>query len=527
MKKTLKRFLAGVLAVASLSTVCLATACGSGGGNAEGTLRVEAVQLGYGLEWLEQMGKEWSTATGYKFRLNTSIGSKGNESIETKVKEHADTDLFVYRTADYATRIYEGEISVKGQKYPNVFLDITDVCNKKLDGEGGATIDSKLNEEFKNLYKVNDKYYGLPWIEGTTGILRNVTLWNKLGLTDDDVPLTTDQLFATCEKIKGIAERNQTYSNIAPFIYCAEDEYYSMFMGVWFMQYESDENIANYFAGKDMNGQYSQSLFNYQGHLEMLSVLEKLLKKTNKYQLENSENLNFTDMQGYFLRERAVFCVNGAWIENEMGSVGGNVRIDYIKTPVISALANKLSFKNDADKDDKLAELVKYADDTATGYEGKPSFATNDDVDTVRKARKRSYVGQGSSHVLAGASYSPNTELVKSFIEYMYSDKGLDCYRRATKGSTLPFNLSEKGKYTEITLSDFQKAVSAIPKESVVTFASTAKMFTIGGVNFKLFNGVSGYINSFYDGSLTAQQLLQKNYEFMTQNWASISSKID
>lgn len=527
MKKSIKKLLTGVLAVASLSTVCFATACGAGGGNPEGTLRVEAVELGYGLEWLEQMGKEWSTATGYKFRLNTSIGSKGNESIETKVKEHADTDLFVYRTADYATRIYEGEISVKGQKYPNVFLDITDVCNKQLPGEGGATIDSKLNEEFKNLYKVNGKYYGLPWIEGSMGILRNVSLWNDLGLTDNDVPLTTDQLFATCDKIKNKIATDKEFSTIAPFIYCAEDEYYSSFMGIWFMQYESDENIKNYFEGKDINGQYSQNLFSYQGHLEMLSVLEKLLKKTNGYQLVNSENLNFTDMQGYFLRKRAVFCVNGAWIENEMGSVGGNTKIDYIKTPVISALANKLSFKNDADKDDKLAEIVKYVDDNATGYEGKPSFATNDDVDTVRKARKRSYVGQGSSHVLAGASYSPNTELVKSFIEYMYSDKGLDCYRRATKGSTLPVSLSANGKYTDIALSDFQKAVNAIPKDSVVTFASTAKMFTIGGVNFKLFNGVSGYINSFYDGSLTAQQLLQKNYEYMTQNWASISSKID
>ncbi len=531
MKNSIKKLIAGIAATASIASLCFVTACGGGGGdqsnggNGGRTLRIEAVELGYGVEWLKAIGKEWEKATGNKVDINPSIGTAGNDAIATKIEQKADRDIFIYRTSEYATRIYEGEITVKGQKYPNVFLDITDVCTKALDGEDGATIDSKLNEDFKKIYKVNDKYYGLPWIEGVMGILRNVDVWEKFGFTDADVPLTTDQLFDVCEQIKAKAATSQSLSSVKPFIYSSEDEYYTSFMGTWFMQYETDENIKNYFAGKDPNGNYSKDLFSYQGHKEMLSVVEKLVKKTNGYQHPESDGINFTDMQGYFLKGQSVFCVNGAWLEIEMETNSG-AKIDYIKTPVISALANRLSFSAASDKDDKLAELVKFVDANASGYEGKPEWATEKDVDEVRKARGRNYNAQGSSHALVAASYSPNVDLIKSFIEYMYSDKGMDCYYRATNGASLPLNLSKNGKYSDVELSDFQKEVNKIKKDEVVIFASTDKMYSIGGVNFKLFNGVSNYVNSLYSGELTANDVLAKNREFMNQNWSRISGAL-
>ena len=255
----------------------------------------------------------------------------------------------------------------------------------------------------------------------------------------------------------------------------------------------------------------------------MLNVLEKLVKKTNGYQYDN--DLAFTDMQGYFLLGQAALCVNGAWIEIEMGGEYKDSRIDYIKTPIISALANELSFGSEsaANKEAKLVELIKYVDGTVTE---KPSYATDADVARVRKARKCNYVAQGSSHALVGSSLSKNPDLVKSFIEYMYSDKGLDCYYRTTNGASLPFNLSPNGKYSDITISDFQKEVNKIKKDEIVVFASNAKMYSLGGVNFKLFNGVSGFINNFYKGELTAQQVINSNSNYMKDNWARISQNI-
>lgn len=520
MKNSIKKIFAGALATASV--FCFATACGGGGDNSTAggsgkTITIEAAQLGYGLEWLKDVGKEWSDLTGNKVNVVTNIGTQGNNAIEDKIQGKADADIFIYRTAEYAKRVCEGEITVKNVKYPQVFLDITDVCTTALEGEGGATIDSKLNADLRNVYKLDGNYYGLPWIEGAMGIMRNVDVWNKIGLTDDDVPLTTDQLFEVCETIKD--------KGVAPFVYSSMDEYYSSFMGVWFMQYESDENIKNYLEGKDPSGNISQNLFAYQGHQEMLSVLENLVKKTNGYQHAKSNGLEFTDMQGYFLQGQSVFCVNGAWLEIEMKS-GSKAKIDYIKTPVISALANRLSFKDAADKDDKLAALVKYVDDNASGYANKPEFATEADVDIVRAARKRNYVAQGSSHLLAGAAYTKNPEEVKDFIRYLYSDKGMDCYYRATGGASLPLNLSANGSYSNIEISDFQKEVNKIKKDELVVFASSAKMYAIGGVNIKLFNGISSFVNELYGGTTTATEILNKNSKFMSDNWAQISSTL-
>lgn len=523
MNNSIKKIFAGALATASV--FCFATACGGdsnntsvpGGKNGK-TITIEAVQLGYGLDWLKAVGDEWGALTGNIVKVVTNIGTRGNEAIEDKVQAKADADIFVYRTAEYAKRVYEGEVTVKGTKYPQVFLDITDVCTTPLEGEGGATIDSKLNAELRNVYKLENNYYGLPWIEGAMGIMRNVDVWNKLGLTDEDIPLTTDQLFDVCETIKD--------KGTAPFIYSSMDEYYSSFMGVWFMQYESDENIKNYLEGKDQSGNISQNLFTYQGHQEMLSVLENLVKKSNGYQHSRSDGLEFTDMQGYFLQGQSVFCVNGAWLEIEMKSGATKAKIDYIKTPVISALANRLSFKDAADKDDKLATLVKYVDENESGYEGKPEFATEADVDTVRTARKRSYVAQGSSHLLAGSAYTKNPEEVKDFIRYLYSDKGMDCYYRATGGASLPLNLSANGSYSNIEISDFQKEVNKMNKDELVVFASAAKMYAIGGVNIKMFNGISSFVNELYNGTTTASGILNANNKYMSDNWAQISSTL-
>lgn len=529
MKKSIKKLISIIAATLCFTSLFFVTACGGGSGNSGGngsnesaapstgkTLKIKAVQLGYGTKWLDAIAKEWENKTGNKVVITTTVGTSGNDSISNEIQSHAsDQDIFLYRTADYAKRVYEGEIKAGGKTYPNVFMDITDVCKKELDGEGGASIDSKINENMRNLYTIDGKYYGLPWIEGAMGIMRNRDVWESCGLTDADTPLTTDQLFAVCDKIKA--------KGVSPFIYSGEDEYYSSFMGAWFMQYESEENVKNYLEGKDPTGAYSKNLFTYQGHIEMLKVLEKLLKKTNGYQRDN--DLTFTDMQGYFLLGQAAFCVNGAWIELEMGGEYKESKIDYIKTPVVSALANELSFgsESSSDKEAKLIELIKYVDGTVAE---KPSYATDEDVARVKKARKCNYVAQGASHALVGSSLTKNPDLVRSFIEYMYSDKGMDCYYRSTNGASLPFNLSPNGKYSDIELSDFQKEVNKIKKDEIVVFASNAKMYSLGGVSLKLFNGTSGFINEFYKGDSNAQKVINSNNDFMKDNWARISQSI-
>lgn len=528
MKKLLFKLGTFALAAVSAFSVFGATGCKKNTDTTD-TLVIEVAKLGYGTEWLKSIGKAWSDETGNKVKIEEKIGSAGTDAIAEEINSLASqTDIFVYRTGEYAKKVYEGKITHGGESYDCVFTDLTDVVRKPLSGENGATIESKLNSSVKDIYRINDKYYGLPWIDGVMGILRNVTLWNNLGLTDADIPLTTDELFATCEKIKMAAASNQKYQNVAPFIYSGSDEYYSSFMTAWFMQYEGKENGEKFLQGLDPSGTISQNIFGYEGQLEMFNVLEKLVKKSNGYQHKDSEALSFTNMQGQFLLNQSVFCVNGAWIEIEMGSNYPDVNIEFIKTPVISALAKKLSFYSESatDNDQKLSQIVKFVDQNASGYNGKPDFATENDVDIVRAARKINYNSQSGAHVLAASSYSKKTDMIKSFVEFMYSDKGLIEYYKATNGAKMPLSLSSQGKYPDIKLSAFQKKVSEIAPEEIFVYASSSKLFSVGGVSVMFNNGINEYVKSLANGSITGSGVLAKNREYVSSNWSIISNKI-
>lgn len=528
MNKLAKKAIGLVVAVVTFTSMVGLSACGGKKNNSTDTLYIEAAQLGYGLDWLDAIASAWAKESGYKYKITRKIGKEGTSAITTEIESLASSnDIFIYRGSDLAKKVYQGGVTVKGQKYDNVYLDLTDLVNAELNGEGGATIASKLNSSYKNTYEIGGKYYGLPWMEGIMGIIRNVDVWNGLGLTDADVPVTTDQLFALCEKIKSLAAGSEKYTEVAPFMYCAEDEYYSSFMFSWFMQYEGSENVEKYLAGKDPNGNISKDLFSYDGQREMFNVVEKLVFNKNGFQHKKSQSLNFTSMQGQFLKGQAVFCVNGAWVELEQGSSFPNVKIDYIKTPIISALSQKLSYydADDAEgNDEKLAAIVKYVNGQTTE---KPSFATDSDIETVRDAAKYQFASQGGVHILSASSYSPRIELIKSFITYMYSDKGLKEYYKATDGATLPLSLSKNASYDDIKLSTFQKSVQTIDRNTVFLFNPSSKMFAIGGVDFKMFNGnASDYIKKLYDGSLTAATVVTANKSYMESNWTQISSKI-
>ena len=528
MNKLAKKIISLASAAVMFTGMFGLSACGGKKNNSKDTLYIEAAQLGYGLDWLDAIAGAWSKETGYKYKITRKVGSEGTSAITTEIESLASSnDIFIYRGSDLAKKVYQGGVTVKGKKYDNVYLDLTDLVNAELEGESGATIASKLNSSYKSTYEINGKYYGLPWMEGIMGIIRNVDVWNGLGLTDEDVPVTTDQMFALCDKIKSLAAGSEKYTEVAPFMYCAEDEYYSSFMFAWFMQYEGTENVRKYLAGKDPDGNISKNLFGFDGQREMFNVVEKLVSNKNGYQHKKSQSLNFTSMQGQFLKGQAVFCVSGAWMELEQGASFPNVKIDYINTPIISALSKKLSYydEDDADgNDEKLAAIVKYVSGQTNE---KPGFATDADIEIVRDAAEYQFSSQGGAHVLAASSYSPRTELIKSFITYMYSDKGLKEYYKATNGATLPLALSKNASYDEIKLSNFQKSVQSIDRNTVFVFNPSSKMFAIGGVDFKMFNGdASNYIKKLYDGSLTAASVITANKSYIENNWTQISSKI-
>lgn len=524
-RKWVANFCVACITIVSVSGI---SGCGSGWGdsgrgqsNDPDAVQVSAVRLGYGLDWLYDVAEAFTADTGIPVNITQLVGQQGNATLQTEVKSHAsDADVFIYQEGSFFQRVYEGEIRVDGKSYSNVFADLTDIYQEEYEGENGATMESKMEESMREYLNVDGHYYSVPWIDGKMGLLVNMDVWTQLGFTAEDIPLTTDEMFEVCDEIKA--------QEIAPFIYSLSDQYYSSVSPLWFYQYEGEENMAKFDSGLDPDGQGTEYLYTYDGQLEAMKVLERLISRSNGYQHTASESIDFTSMQSYFLAGQAVFCMNGAWIEIEMGENYGDANVEFYRVPIISSLVNKLSFKSSdaAADDDKLHELIVYVDAHPEKGDNadKPAYATDEDVERVRYARHYACVTNSPVHHMMASSYSPRLDSAKQLIKYLYSDKGMKIYYKALNGSGLPATLSS-GEYDDIELSVFRQSVNKIPFDQVGLCPRKAKVYSLGGVDVRFGNGVSGGLVSAMLRGSSASEIITMNQNYISQNWSTIKAR--
>lgn len=495
-------------------------------GGKEGELTIVAARLGYDLEWLGALKTAYTNKTGIPVTIVPKVGQTGNSAIMTEIRSlSSGSDIFFMSTAEFYKRIYEGAVTVNGVTYDNIFADLTDVYTEEMESENGATLKSKLFDSYVKSADVDGKFYSVPWANGIMGLMRNVNIWNTLGMTDADIPLTTEHLFETCDKILINAGKSAATKNVAPFIYSASDEYYTTIVELWFAQYEGKASITNFMNGLDPDGNLTEHLYTYDGQPEALKVLNTLLN-TADYQHKSSRSLDFTQMQSYFLLGQAVFCINGSWLDIEMGATYKDVEVECMKMPVASALAKKLSFYSSSagNNDLRLRELIAYVDahPEQDYFTDKPAFSSEADVTAVREARGYSYVSNGHTHTAAVSSYSKNLDAAKDFIKFMFSDEGLKLYYTATGGATLPATLSN-GSYPEMEYSGFRASINAIDDTDTLTFLRKNKMFTLAGVDMKWRNNVNGGLVAALTGGTTVDEIMKSNQNYMKSNWPNIS----
>lgn len=532
MKKLFIKIASVCLAVVSAAGLC---ACGDSGGKGEGVngyLKISAVKLGYGVDWLNAMIEEFEKSSGINVDLSVVNGAAGQDALDDEIESLAsDTDLFFNKRGWFAKGVYEGSISAKGKNYDCLYADLSDVWNSVADEGSAKTVKDKMDATYANAFDIEGKYYALPWAGGVYGIVRNLSVWKDLGLTDSDVPYTTNELFELCDKIK---------ANKAPFIYSLKKEYYSGWLPIFFAQYEGKENAENFMKGLDPDGELSENLYTYDGQVEAIKILKTLLDSANGYQYSRSESIDFTAMQGLFIRGEALFSINGSWLETEASNFD-NAQLDMIKTPVISSIVNKLSFcpteggkkikydnltaEQRKAADEKLSEVIKYVDKTDAGETAeKPAGVTDEDIKIVTEARHYSYMAGGTDHQAYVPSYSSHIREAKEFLKFMYSDKGLNIYYKTLKGTTLP--ATPVGGYEEgVTLSEFRKSVNAATKEDF-TFdrVEKARLFVLNNVNAYFSNGVTP-VTAIREGK-TPQEIININDKTIRDNWEDYKQKL-
>jgi len=526
-----------------LVTVCMAVicafgmiACGDSGNNGGGTgengsLTISVVKLGYGVEWLNKLASAFEKKENVKVTIKPpAVGDVGQAALDDEIESKAsDSDLFFNKRGWFSKAVYEGKIvAANGKTYDCLYEDLTDVWNSVVDEGSTKTIKDKMDPTYVASSEIDGKYYSLPWAGGVYGVVRNLNKWNELGLTAEDVPYTTNELFALCDKVK---------DRIAPFIYSLESEYYTAWIPTFFAQYEGKASVETFMEGKDPDGEVSEFIYTYDGQLEAMKVLQTLLDKKNGYQHEKSSAIDFTSMQGQFIRGAALLSINGSWLENEAANFS-SANLDMIKTPVISSIVQKLSFcptdgsgkRIKADNftaeqkkaaDEKLVEIIKYVDAVDAGKTAeKPVGVTDEDIAKVTEARHYSYMAGGTDHQAFIPSYAKNVENAKKFLKFMYSDEGMNVYYKTMKGATLPAT-PVNGYKDKVTLSEFRKSVNAATEEGFV-FDRTEKTryFVLASVSACSTNGVKPVVA--IRGGQTAQQIIDANNKDVKEKWESI-----
>lgn len=523
--KAFKKICVGVLAalLAFGSTGCKKT-------DYSDTVVITALEQGYGVKWLNDIVDAYKSKTGNKVKVVKKIGSAGQEAIETEISSLSNkTDIFVTEKRNYFSAARAGAVTVDGVKYDSYYENLNDLYDVELKGENGATIKKKMSQDYLNLNNIDGNYYSLPWQNGVLGIVLNLDVWSKLGYTVSDIPRTTEEMFKICDEIVAKSKSIESLKNIAPFIYSAEAEYYSSFLHMWMAQYEGLESFGYFLNGKDPDGEVSEYVYTFDGQKKALQIIDRLLNKEKGYQHGNSDELSFTDMQGYFLSDQAAFCVNGAWLDIEMENYKDKA-IRFIPTPVISDITEK--FDSSSDKSDaKLREVIDFVDahKNAGDNSGKPSGVTDGDVEIVREARQMKYKRGGCGQVFM-PSFGTKKDKAKEFLKFMYSDEGLNIYYDSMNGATLPFKLSSGEYANKSDMSVFRKNIKSIIEEGCfvsVNLADKAKIYSVGGVSINFNNGGLGLAPYYLrNKEYTVQQIIDKNQKYVSDNWQKIKNTL-
>lgn len=484
-------------------------------------IQISVAKLGYGTQWLHNLAEAYTAKTGVNVQITEEIGQEGNSKINTAVKSLVSDIDIAFQQGSVWGNVYDGSVSVDGVTYDTLYADLAEVYEYKPEGENGLSIYDKMDSDVSDQLSEGDKFYGVPWATNFMGIVINNEVWRDLGFSDDDIPLTSDELFDVCNEI---LTKN---AGVSPFIYCSQDEYYTAFSPLWVAQYEGRAQMDYFMQGRGPDGTSGEYLYTYDGMLYALEAMERLIA-TPGYQDSASASLDFSDMQGYFLQGRSVFCVNGSWLEVEMSNYTG-VDVNYIRTPVISAIVNKTPSIRAAaeaagkDADDVLADIIAEIDTNGdiTSSSAYPTVKA-DDIAIIKEARSLSYIGSAAGMVGYVPAYSDKIEQAKDFLKFMFSDEGLNIYYETLNGVKLPCTPAN-GYTADIEETPFRKAVNEAQESGYIFNYEVMKnkIFTVAGVDAYFRNGTGSIVSNFLNGS-HAQQILSANTNNIQSRWNQI-----
>ena len=517
MKKLLAKAIAVVLGI---------SACGAGLIGCTRTidhdqfLEIYCLDVGYGYQWAEVLLEDFKQQDWVKEKY---------PNIDGKVR-HNDQFTYVAETIGAGPNGNSADImftdtvyALFSEKYNGVSVaeDLTQGVYKQTVPGESRTYEDKMLDTYLSINMDPDSdnaYRSVNWQAGMISILYNADLFELLGLK---VPNTTDELIQIAKDVKAMNGENPNYQNPPnieaqkgprdyAFTSSPKVDYWRYVFPVWWAQYEGLTEYTNFFRGI-VDNTMSRKIFEQQGRLESLTVMDTLLSGDNGYFDPYRNNYEFMQAQTNFLTGDGLMMVCGDWFDREMHILDEGYKeqgIDYdlrmMRMPVISAIVDKtpsivaLAEKQGKTPDQILSDVIAQIDAGATSYEG----VEQADFNKVYEARCMMYT-IGPKHGGIIPSYATAKDVAMDFLLYMATDRANQLYAEATYGASLPFeyNLQEKAPEYYETISSIQKdrisyvnasypALQPLPDENtfpLVYYGGMSTLISLGSYGYETF----------------------------------------
>ena len=523
MKKHTKAAVLMMSAVMAFGVAGGLAGCGSKGPDTSpDVLNIRMPDHGYGTDWMKALANGFKAKYGNE--VNVSIIPPGvNIAVEIR-SGTSGYDIYAERYAAHQMVAQQVDLG-GGNVIDKILADLTDLYETEIPGED-VTFGEKLLPTYEQANRFREPngdvgYYGVQWCDSTAGIVRNLDVWEE----GWGIPNTTDELVALCDTIQKGGK--------TPFIWSSQASYWDSTRTLWAYQYQGYDDMMKFWECLDANDEFSPLMWQREGWLEALKVMDVLLDPANAYQHAVSRSVDFTTAQGYILApsQKVAMMANGDWLYKEMAKNYSSARIEMIKTPVISAIIDVLPDKSVAD-DAELSALIKAIDAGSPALSGTGYLVTQDDFDRVKEARLMS-PSVNINHQLIVPSYSTSIELAKKFMLYMASEEGLKLYA-SIDGFSLPFKASADVRAVlDSKANSFVKSTNAIKLDGIMvpTYNPSHRMFSVGGMPYKptyqlpssepelilCLKGETGY--------MSPQTIYDTNYQNVFNQWGAIRAR--
>ena len=419
---------------------------------------------GYGDSWLRKSAEEFNkmyAAEGYKIELQISFSNESNAQLEIgKGGEKNDVDLYI-GASGLEKLLDASDKTMRGKGA--VLVDLTEeVWNKPAIGldkkEETKLIKDRfiLDEEYLYYDGKKTEYHGgiyvLPTSMGSCGIVLNPAVTEKYGYGLDNLPRTTDEFNAMCEKIAETSSSTGVYAyawpggNASGYITYLFFEYFAQYSGKEaFMNFVKTEPYTDATLEDIKNDGWK--VYEDRGILEGFKAMEPIMEP--RFSPPGSASMTHLEAQHEVLVGNAAFIMNGDWVLNEMEDQYYNEASQCImmNTPILSVIGVECGIT-----DAELSKAVGMIDEGKTNAEVIAAIPGLDDAETQRIRDARNIWGRGESAIRSGCAipaYANGKDVAILFLRFLCSEdaaqilrdeayciSAFECSSYASKGNT-------------------------------------------------------------------------------------------